>query len=84
MGVHKELKTEIHDFMRPEIQIIRKDFIQRDGEMGALLSVRSTGLQLLLTAPEMRQLPALLKSLRYLIYLKPLWLSKFNSHIFWG
>lgn len=81
---HKELETKTHVFTRLEIQTVLKDFMQRDGvkELTGyqehLIRACSSCSQ---RAPEMRQLLALLKSLRYIIYLKILWPAKFNFHM---
>lgn len=85
---HKELETETSDFRRLEIQTTLKDFMQRDGGKALpgyqehLVQPCSSCSQ---AATETRQLPVLLKSLRYILYLKILWPDKCESHMaFWA
>lgn len=59
----KELKTEIRNFTRLEIQTILKDFVQRNEVKGAnwLLRVFNMGSELLTWATEIRQLTTITK-----------------------
>lgn len=81
----QRIRNQIYYFTRLEIQAILKDFIQRHWErelIDWLLRAVNKGLAApAQTTPVMRQLPALLNSSRYIIYIKVLWHSTFNSYM---